>query len=120
MDKLSEYIEQMADHVEVSSADRSERPQVGRKGSGPMNAALECANRQRHYDRLHHLMRIRDFEAAGKLDHFDFGLLQQSRRCVASPAEAYNSVDLDDAGYLAELDAFANAANRKLRHIAPL
>jgi hypothetical protein len=65
-------------------------------------------DRQCHYDRLHHMMRIRDFEASGKLDHFDFGLLQQSRRCLESPAYAYRSVDLEDSKYLAELDAFAS------------
>lgn len=66
------------------------------------------ADRQRHYDRLHHLMRIEWLESLAKHDVVEAGLLKQSRRVIAdaSDMQGYNSVDCSDVEYIAELDAF--------------
>jgi hypothetical protein len=64
--------------------------------------------RQLKYDRLHHLMRIEWLESLPYLDSLNHTLLNQSRAHVARNGfgAGYNSVDLDDFEYIAELDAF--------------
>lgn len=80
-----------------------------------MNSAAVLAARQAHYDRLHHLMRLEWLRAPAPAwscgtpiaEHDVLNLTTQSERAIASTMEGYNSVDLNDAQYLAELDAFA-------------
>lgn len=73
--------------------------------------AKELHDRQRHYDILHHRKRIDDIDK-GLLDHLGGKAYAQevreaSVRCVEKPCLGYRSVNLDDAGYIAELDRFA-------------
>lgn len=72
-----------------------------------VSAAKAVADRQRHYDLLHHQMRLRDFRAVTKPDHSILGLIKQSEHILENPIHGYNSVDCSDAEYIAELDAFA-------------
>lgn len=81
-------------------------------------SAKALHERQRHYDRLHHLMRLEwlrkpiptysDGRTVPK--HEVLTLKQGSEECIRRITEhglSTNSVSLDDADYLAELDAFA-------------
>ena len=73
-----------------------------------MNSAEQHA-RQVTYDRLHHLMRLEWLESLPNRDSLEHRLLQQSRQCLSdsSGMHGYNSVDVNDVEYLAELNEFA-------------
>lgn len=70
---------------------------------------------QRHYDRLHHEKRLADL-ASGQFNHFGrherLMLETGSKECLRLIREhgmSTNSVDIHDAEYLADLDAFETA-----------
>jgi hypothetical protein len=73
--------------------------------------------RQRYYDRLHHEKRLEgfeigEFEGLGKHDRLT--LENGSREClrlIIDHGMSTNSVDLNDLGYMAELDKFAITAS---------
>jgi len=77
--------------------------------------AKQLHETQCKYDRLHHLMRIAWLTAESPcycdgtpVAGWDVkNLREQSESAVRNPAGATRSVDLNDAKYLAELDAFA-------------
>lgn len=79
--------------------------------SGASNTSLQ--QRQRHYDRLHHLKRLQDLEGewgASMPKHDALSLRNGSEAALKQINEhrmSCNSVDLSDSAYLAELDAFA-------------
>ena len=63
---------------------------------------------QRHYDFIHHEMRIHYLQARTEsLDHFEFGLLSQSIFLRENRAYGNRSVNLKKSEYLKELDIFA-------------
>lgn len=83
--------------------------------------AIAIFERQRHYDRLHHLQRIEWLESLPRLSDIHRRMLKQSRKCVSDPSgmHGYNSCDTDDESYLAELDEFSLRANREaLKEVA--
>lgn len=60
------------------------------------------------YSLLHHRKRAAELSARDSLDHFEKGLLRDSLSIIAgSDAYCLRHIDLNDAAYLAELDAFA-------------
>ena len=65
--------------------------------------------RQCKYDQLHHRMRLEWLESLPRLDHFQASLLKQSQEIIARPCLGFNSVDLEDAAYRAELDQWAKS-----------
>lgn len=69
-------------------------------------AAKELAERQRRYDRIHHLKRVHELQQLPKLDMVEREMLRQSRRELDAPLIG-RSVDLSDTAYLSELDQFA-------------
>ncbi len=79
-----------------------------------MSKAHELAEQQRHYDRLHHLMRLEWL--SGENPTWSDGvpvckseklqMTQRSGEAVINPYATTRCVDLDDAEYIAELDAF--------------
>lgn len=75
--------------------------------------ASELFARQIRYDAIHHLMRLEWLDSLPGLDALHSELKRQSTEIVGSPFKGYNSVDLDDAEYLAELDEFAANDSRK-------
>lgn len=81
-------------------------------------SAKALNDRQRHYDRLHHQMRVRWLSAPKPMyadgvvvpKHVVLNLLNSSKRTlelIDKHAVSVRSVDLNNAAYLAELDAFA-------------
>lgn len=85
-------------------------------GTTMTNAAKELHDRQSHYERLHHQKRMRDLSRRDQLDHTDLRLKEDSRRILNGEASLTRCVDLADAAYLAELDAFeTEQATRKSR-----
>lgn len=83
-------------------------------------SAKALQDRQRHYDELHHLMRIewlqggkpRNAEGTSMPKHEALKLLNGSKEClclIQQHGMSTNSVDLGDAEYLSKLDAFAAA-----------
>lgn len=74
------------------------------------NPAKELADRQRHYDLLHHRKRTADLSVIPKLNWIERDMLRQSRAAVADIHIATRSVALSDVEYLRELDAFEAAA----------
>lgn len=74
----------------------------------PVNrdAAKQLHARQCHYDRLHHMKRVRELSAMPSLDSDQVRMLHASRAILCGEANGSRSVDLSDAAYLAELDAF--------------
>lgn len=77
--------------------------------STPLASAPSLNARQRHYDVLHHRKRIAELGAKPNPTWFDRTLIRQSREYLDGPAMSCNAVDLADAVYLAELDAYAGA-----------
>jgi len=69
-------------------------------------SAEDFYRRQKYYDHVHHQKRIQYLESLPKLSDAGTILLKQSRRAIADPCYGYHSVDLEDAEYLAELDAW--------------
>jgi hypothetical protein len=72
--------------------------------------ATELYERQMRYDILHHRKRVAELRAVARPDRHQRMLLRQSERVLAHPCEGYRSADLNNAAYLAELDAFAATA----------
>lgn len=73
--------------------------------------------RQCRYDRLHHEKRLADLDG-GKADHFSsheqLFLRDGSIEClrlIRDHGMSTNSVDLNDAEYMAELDSFAETTS---------
>ncbi|WP_085703896.1 hypothetical protein [Pseudomonas sp. B15(2017)] len=74
---------------------------------------MSLHERQRHYDRLHHEKRLEglasgEFQGLGK--HSCLTLENGSREClrlILDHGMSTNSVDLNNVGYMAELDEFA-------------
>lgn len=73
--------------------------------------------RQRYYDGLHHEKRLADLDG-GKAEHFSsherLFLKSGSIEClrlIRDHGMSTNSVDLNDAEYMAELDSFAETAS---------
>jgi hypothetical protein len=75
---------------------------------------------QRHYDRIHHISRIEWLSAESPSyddgspvpEHLALSLLTSSKECIGiidAHGMSTKSVDLQDADYIAELDAFAVA-----------
>lgn len=69
--------------------------------------ARALQDRRRHYAGLHHAYRLQALEAKGKPDSHDCRLMDQSRAYLSNPAAHPAVFDLDDADYMAELDAYA-------------
>lgn len=68
--------------------------------------AIAIFERQQKYDVLHHRMRLQWLRSLPRLDDLQDRLLKQSEFGVNNPFHIYNSVDVDDEAYLAELDEF--------------
>ncbi|WP_124649137.1 hypothetical protein [Burkholderia stagnalis] len=77
------------------------------------NPAQQLYARQCHYDRLHHMKRFHELSAMLTLDSGQMRMLHASRAILRGEASGSRSVDLDDAAYLAELDAFEVAENER-------
>ncbi|EMM5100302.1 hypothetical protein ACK249_003648 [Pseudomonas aeruginosa] len=79
-------------------------------------STLSLHQRQRHYDRLHHEKRLQDLVGAWGASmpkHEALALRNGSEAALKQINEhgmSCNSVDLNDAASLAELDAFAARA----------
>jgi hypothetical protein len=76
-------------------------------------SAHELYERQCRYDLLHHKMRIVWLESLKRPNDWQDRLLKQSRMILENPVHGYHSVDLSDADYLAELDAFAGSGTEQ-------
>lgn len=74
-------------------------------------SAKAMSDKQRYYDRLHHLKRISDLEMMDLLDYDSREMLIRSREIVAQKEimVGYNSVDLNDRNYINELDVYAQS-----------
>lgn len=83
-------------------------------------SANALQERQRHYDELHHLMRVEWLRGEGPTytdgvlipKHEAKTFLNGSKEClrlIQQHGMSTNSVDLGDAEYLSNLDAFAAA-----------
>jgi len=72
-------------------------------------SAKALADRQRHYDRIHHSMRRTDLMKKSRLCWEERQMLIQSNAVLAdeSGVVGNRSVDLNDADYIRELDAYA-------------
>lgn len=70
------------------------------------DAAKQLHARQCHYDRLHHMKRVRELSATADLDSEQVRMLHASRAILNGDVPGTRSVDLSDASYLAELDTF--------------
>ncbi|WP_454875182.1 hypothetical protein [Paraburkholderia xenovorans] len=70
------------------------------------DAAKRLHARQCHYDRLHHMKRVRELSAMRELDSEQVRMLHASRAILNGDAPGTRSVDLSDAAHLGELDTF--------------
>jgi hypothetical protein len=83
-----------------------------------MSAALQMAERQRRYSRLHHLHRLAWLGESSPVWSCGAPLLaseitemtKASRNALAESGAAFNHVDLGDIEYVAVLDAFERTA----------
>lgn len=81
-----------------------------------MNSAKALNERQRHYDRLHHIKRLADLsghQVQGLPAHMREILTDLSKVCLKQIDEhgmSTSSVDLSDVEYLQELDSIADSA----------
>lgn len=78
---------------------------------------MNLHERQRHYDRLHHEKRLADLDS-GTAKHFSnherLFLRNGSIEClrlIRDHGMSTNSVDLNDAEYMAELESFAETTS---------
>lgn len=71
-----------------------------------LGAAAQLHARQCHYDRLHHMKRFHELTTKPNLDSEETRMLHASRAILNKETPGTRSVDLSDAAYLAELDAF--------------
>jgi hypothetical protein len=79
----------------------------------PLGAAAQLHARQCHYDRLHHMKRFHELSVKPDLDSEEVRMLHASRAILNNQAPGTRSVDLSDAVYLAELDAFEIEDNER-------
>ncbi len=77
-----------------------------------MPESISLHERQRHYDRVHHQQRVLAIDSGTMPDHFSASDKLQMRiasveylRLINEHGMTANAVDLNDATYLAELDA---------------
>lgn len=76
------------------------------------DAAKRLHARQCHYDRLHHMKRVRELMTM-ELDSEQVRMLHASRAILRGDALGTRSVDLSDVAYLAELDAFEREESQR-------
>lgn len=77
------------------------------------NPAKALNRRRSHYDRLHHMKRVRELMALPELDSSQVGMLRDSRAILNGESLQGGAVDLADVAYLAELDAFEALENER-------
>lgn len=85
---------------------------------------INDVEKQRKYDRLHHMKRREWLHgdnpkwACGEsvLPSERHQLLAQSFRCIEHKELAFNSVDIHDLEYIAELDAYAQTLSPNVPH----
>lgn len=92
----------------IELSDAGMRPDAEKRA-----AAKAMHERQRHYDQLHHLKRLRDLD--GVTGWLAITLRHGSNECLRLTEQGLstNSVDLSDAEYLTNLDQFEQCAALK-------
>ncbi|CAM2198432.1 conserved protein of unknown function (plasmid) [Paraburkholderia kururiensis] len=91
----------------IDVAPDSDARSAGADGARRMHA------RQCHYGRIHHIKRVRELSAMADLNSEEVRMLRASRAILNGESPATRSVDLSDAAYLVQLDAFEREEQKR-------